>query len=168
MKRLWHIFFLLLFLFTPCLSLMAQTANRPGQPAGKSQQDEARERIETLRMWRLTKALDLDEKGCALVFPILSRYDRRRTEVQRALGAGMGDLRKAIAMADKPEAVLRKIIDGLERNRKVLQDINQEEWTTLRGVLTVEQQAKYLIFQQEFNQQISKMIENAKEKNLGK
>ena len=80
----------------------------------------------------------------------------------------MGDLRKAIAMADKPEAVLRKIIDGLERNRKVLQDINQEEWTTLRGVLTVEQQAKYLIFQQEFNQQISKMIENAKEKNLGK
>jgi len=166
MKALSQVFFLFFFLSMPAVHLAAQTADRAARPAAKSQAEEARERVQTLRVWRLTKALDLDEKMCAIVYPVLSRYDKRRAEAQRSLTTGMAELRKAMAIANKPEPLLRSILDGLERDRRTLQDINQEEWTALKKVFNVEQQAKYVIFQQEFNQEITKMIVNAREKNL--
>jgi hypothetical protein len=80
-----------------------------------------------------------------------------------ALAAGMRDLKKALGDRN---AQLRSVLDELERNHRALQEINREEWTALKNVLTVEQQAKYILFHQEFNRELKKMIENAKEKNL--
>ena len=61
----------------------------------KEQMERVRKRIETLRIWKLTKVLDLDEKSAARLFPLLNRYDKRRAEIERSLRDGMRDLREA-------------------------------------------------------------------------
>lgn len=132
------------------------------RPPTKEQMEKVRERIETLKMWKLTKALDLDEKTSAQVFPLLSKYDKKRAEIEHALRNDMKNLRDALK--DKRAAQLKGILDRLEQNHRALQKVNDDERTDLKTILTLEQQARFIIFQQEFDREIRKIIAENREK----
>ena len=132
------------------------------RPPTKEQMEKVRERVETLKMWKLTKALDLDEKTSAQVFPLLSKYDKKRAETEHALRNDMKNLRDALK--DKREAQLKGILDRLEQNHKAMQRLNDDERTDLKTILTLEQQARFIIFQQEFDREIRKIIAEKREK----
>lgn len=132
------------------------------RPPTKEQMEKVRERIETLKMWKLTKALDLDEKTSAQVFPLLSKHDKKRAEIEHALRNDMKNLRDALK--DKREAQLKGILDRLEQNHRGLQKVNDDERTDLKTILTLEQQARFIIFQQEFDREIRKIIAEQREK----
>lgn len=132
------------------------------RPPKEEQMEKVRERIETLKMWKLTKALDLDENASARVFPLLSKYDKKRAEIEHALRNDMKEMMDALK--EKREANLRSILDRIEQNHRTLQKINDEERTDLKKVLTVEQQAKFIIFQQEFDREIRKIIAETRER----
>lgn len=124
-----------------------------------------REKIEMLKMWKLTKALDLDEKTSAQLFPIINKYDKLRAETELSLREGMNELR--ISLKEDRRKRLRNILDKLEHDHHALQSIADEEWTEMKEVLTVEQQAKLVIFKQEFDRDIRKIIAEAREKRGG-
>ncbi|GAB4417374.1 MAG: hypothetical protein OHK0032_13420 [Thermodesulfovibrionales bacterium] len=132
------------------------------RPPSKEQMEKVRERIETLRMWKLTKALDLDEKTSAQLFPLLNKYDRKRFVIEQALRDGMRDLRDALR--NRREGQLRGILDRLEQNHKEMQRVNDEEWAEMKRILTIEQQARFIIFKQEFDREIRKIIAEARER----
>ncbi|HYA26690.1 MAG TPA: hypothetical protein VEE82_01705, partial [Thermodesulfovibrionales bacterium] len=138
------------------LNAVAEPPYEIDRPLSKEQMAKVRERIETLRIWKLTKALDLDEKTSSQLFPILNRNDKRRAEIERALALGMRNLRSAVK--DNRIAQLKDIIDDLERNHKALQNLNDEERTEVRKILTIEQQARFIIFQQEFSSELKQII----------
>jgi hypothetical protein len=43
-----------------------------------------------------------------------------------------------------------------------MQSIKDAEWEELKGILTMAQQAKFIIFQQEFDREIRKIIEETR------
>jgi hypothetical protein len=45
------------------------------RPPKKEQREKLRQRIESIKMWKLTQTLDLDEKTAARLFPLMNRYD---------------------------------------------------------------------------------------------
>ncbi len=150
--------FLLLFFLVVGFTLdsVAEPPESFDRPPTKEQMEKIRKRIETLRMWKLTKALDLDEDTAAQLFPLLNRYGKKRAEIERNLREDMIALRDALK--DRREGQLRDILERLEKNHKALQRINDEERTELKNVFTIEQQAKFVIFQQEFKREIRKII----------
>ncbi len=159
-----NIFTSLLLLFLVAGLAVNSMANPPGdfdRPT-KEQMERVRKRIETLRIWKLTKVLDLDEKSAARLFPLLNRYDKRRAEIERSLRDGMRDLREALR--EGREGRLQDILNELEQNHKALQGLKDEERAELRKILTIQQQAKFVIFLQEFNQEIRRIIEEAKKR----
>jgi len=163
MKRSLLAIVLFLVLVMPVESI-AQPPEDFDRPPTKQQMKRTRERIETLRMWKLTKAIDLDEKSSAELFPILNRYDRQRREIENALWSGMKDLRESLR-GSRTER-LKDIIERLEHNHMALQRVNDEERAELKRILTVEQQAKFILFQHEFNKEIRRTIAEAREKRL--
>lgn len=136
------------------------------RPPSKEQMEKVRKRIETMRIWKLTKALDLDEKTAARLFPLLNKYDKKRAEIERDIKDNMKNLRDALE--DKKESKLRGLLERLEKNHKALQGLNDEERAELKHILTVGQQAKYLIFLQEFNREIRHIIAEARERRHGR
>lgn len=152
------------------LGLAANSAAEPAEdfdrPPSKEQMEKIRKRVETLKMWRLTEALNLDEKTSALVFPILNRFDKKRYELEESLREGMRDLRESLR--DKKEERLKKILNKLEDNHRTLQNLKQDEWAELKKVLTVEQQARFIIFLTEFEREVRKLIAEAREKRQGR
>ncbi len=141
---------------------MAEPAEDFDRPPSKEQMEKIRKRVETLRMWRLTEALNLDEKASAQLFPILNRFDKKRYELEEYLREGMRDLRELLK--DKKEERLKKILNKLEENHKALQNLKQEEWADLKKMLTVEQQARFIIFLTEFEREVRKLIAEARER----
>lgn len=126
------------------------------RPPNKKQMERVRERVETLRIWKLTKALDLDEKTSAQLFPVLNRYDKKRAETHNAIRNDMRELRDSVR--EKREGRIRNVLERLEHDHTALQRVNDEERAELKNILTIEQQANYLIFQHEFEHEIRKII----------
>ena len=156
-------FFLLFFLVAGFAgNSLAEFPDDYDRPPTKEQMEKVRKQIETLRMWKLTKALDLDEKTSAQLFPVLNRYDKKRAEIERALWVGMKDLRDSLR--DRCESRLRDILDRLEIDHKALQRINDEERAEVKKILTTEQQAKYVLFHVEFSKEIRRIIAEARDK----
>ena len=156
---------ILLVLFIMCGFTAQGLAEPPGYldgPPTKEQRDRVRKRIETLKMWKLTKALDIDETTSAKLFPILNRYDKRKAEIHQNIRKGMMGMRKSLE--EKRTEGLQQTLAMLEKNHKALQSINDEEWAEMKKVLTVEQQAKFILFKQEFDREVRKIISDSKER----
>lgn len=144
------------------LSGSAEPPDDFDRPPTKEQAEKVRKRVETLRMWKLTNALDLDDKTSAKLLPLLSRNDKRRTASEGELREAMRDLREALK--ERREGQLKSILERLEQNHKSIQRINDEEREELKKVLTVEQQARFIIFQQEFDMEMRRAIAESRER----
>jgi len=130
------------------------------KPPTKEQKEKVRKRIETLRMWKLTKDLDLDEKTSAQLFPLLNRYDKKRAEIEHAMQESIKELKESLR--EEREGQLRGILDRVEQNHKVMQSLRDAEWEDMKKILTIEQQARYVIFLQEFDREIRRIIAEAR------
>jgi Spy/CpxP family protein refolding chaperone len=115
-----------------------------------------REKTEVLRIYELIKALDLDEKTAIRFFPILNKYDKKRAEINHKIREDIRELKEALK--EKSEAQIKDILKRLQQNRKALQELNDEKNAELKNVLTVEQQAKYMLFQYKFPKELRKKI----------
>lgn len=144
------------------INSVAEPQGESDRPPTKEQMEKVRTRIETLRMWKLTKALDLDEKKSAQLFPLLNKYDKKRAETESAMRDNMRDLRESLK--ERREVQIKNALDRLELNHKSMQNIREAEREELKGILSIEQQARFIIFQQEFDREIRKIIEETRER----
>jgi hypothetical protein len=137
------------------MAISAYGDDLDGPPSG-ARKEKMRKRIETMKMWKLTEALNLDEKLASRLFPLLHEFDRKREGVEREIRKEIASLKAVIETHDEP--AMKEIMASLEKKHDALQRLGDEERSRLREILTVEQQAKYLIFKMEFKREIRKMI----------
>lgn len=141
---------------------MMRGAAPMGGPPSDERMKKIMKRIEMVRMWRLTEELDLDEATAAKLFPILSRYESKRMELQKQ----MFELRRKARLiesgrADKQESSAR-VLDELEKNRTAMHRLRKEQNKELKKVLTPTQMLKYLSFEERFRREMRQMIMDAR------
>ncbi len=147
----------------------ASTGNSQGSGGGPSPQksEEVRKKIEAIRIWRLTEELKLDEKTSARLASLLSSIDQRRAMIARESMEAMRDLR-AYLKSEKPDrSKLKAALDRIERNQNEMMDLRKKEIGGVRDILTVEQQARYVLFQQKFRREMRGMISEARGRGQG-
>jgi len=120
-----------------------------------------RQRIRTLRAWRLTEALDLDEQTAARLFPILSRFD----------GQFEGAMQKASRLRESAQAELERkspnqakldaIVDQMVEQQRALWKLQEARFQAVRKVLTPAQSAKILIILPEIDRTLHRQIRRA-------
>lgn len=74
----------------------------------------------------------------------------------------MKTLRQALRPQKPDEATIRQLLDKLEKNHNSMQELRSAEIKSVKNILTVEQQARFLIFQHEFHREVRQMIEGAR------
>ncbi|HTG01482.1 MAG TPA: periplasmic heavy metal sensor [Nitrospirota bacterium] len=131
-------------------------------PGSGPQREEVRRKIETIRIWRLTEALKLDETTAAKLASIMSSLDQQRTEVRREQREAVRTLRVLLKAPKPDDAKLQVALDKLEACHGTIQALRNKEIAAIRELLTTRQQARYVIFQTDFMQDMRKMIINAR------
>jgi hypothetical protein len=132
-----------------------------GAPAGE-RREEIRKKIEAIRIWRLTEELNLDEKTAARFFPAISGLAQKRNELMRENMETQRELRLYLDAEKPDEKKMKAALDRLEYIHRETAKLTEKEIGITKDLLTVEQQARYYLFQQDFQREIREMISGAR------
>lgn len=144
---------------------------RGGGPGGdrptEQQREEVRKKVDAVRLARLTETLQLDEKTAAKFIPVITAIEQKRRALMKENQETMREL-KIMLHADPPdESKLKAAIGSMEKNRHDLFSLRDKEFGAAKDYLTVTQMARYLLFNQEFQQEMRGLMEGARNPRRG-
>ncbi|MEO0190474.1 MAG: hypothetical protein ABIL70_07640 [candidate division WOR-3 bacterium] len=122
-----------------------------------------REIIEKVRIYKLTEALDLTTEQATRFFPKLKEMRKSEQEFQKERIKLVKEL-KALIEANAQESEIIKILNRYSEIHKKRMIDHARELEGLKEVLTPLQQAKFLIFQEEFEREIRNLIREVRKR----
>jgi hypothetical protein len=165
-----------IFAITVCIALLATVAAAQQQsvpradesgPPGRGQREEARRQVEAIRIGRLTERLRLDEKTAVKFIPaIMAIGQQRRTHMAENRQA-MLDIRQQLDSEGRDDAELKAAVERFVKSQHEIMKQREREMETIRSQLTVDQQARYIVFQQEFLKEVRTILSGSRSKGHG-
>jgi Spy/CpxP family protein refolding chaperone len=140
---------------------------RGGQMSG-ARREEVRKKIEAVRIWRLNEALKLDPDTSAKLSSLLSSFDQQRRDIRSEQRRTMKRLRLAVRSNKLDGSKIKTDLDTIEKNHHAMQELKNSETLALKNILTIEQQARYLVFQQDFRREMRGMIKRSRRNGQGR
>lgn len=107
--------------------------------------NEVIDQMRTMRMWKLTEALKLDQGTAAKVFPVLADFDERGKVIAKERWELARDVQDQVESERPDQAKLHKLIDRLQANQNRRNALDEERFKALRTSLTPIQQARLLL-----------------------
>jgi Spy/CpxP family protein refolding chaperone len=132
-------------------------------PQGDAQvKSRLRNNINTLRLLRLTEALNLTEDQTAKLFPALTRIDSAKLELQRQMGTEIQDLRVYLSKGDVRNEELLGRVKTIKELRQQIRAKDEEVDAVLDANLTPVQKAKYMLFLVDFARGLGETLNRAR------
>ena len=150
-------------LFCPFEAAFAQRPD--GDICRPAKRKEVKQLVENMYIWKLTEALDLSEEQATKIFPRLNKARKEKEELAKEANELMRKLKDALEekAAGEAETTLKETVAKLKDLRNAVKEKEEEEIKILEENLSVEQQAKLIIFQRTFRKRIGHMVDRAKE-----
>jgi Spy/CpxP family protein refolding chaperone len=122
-----------------------------------------RENIVTLMLLRMTQVLDIDEEQAARLYPLVNRIEKEKLALTRQAGARLRELRSLLQDGEPDPQEMRRLIEEIHDLRGQIKGKDAEVQGFVDENLTLEQQAKFLIFFQDFNQYLREKLQEARQ-----
>jgi Spy/CpxP family protein refolding chaperone len=117
------------------------------------------ERIERLRLDRLQESLDLTEEQAESLRRQMERsHEAMRESFERQQDA-MEALERSLAARPVDEAALRRALAEVETEREAMEREREQHMDELSRTLTLEQRAKFLLFNRQFDSRLRELVE---------
>ena len=123
-----------------------------------------RENILTLMLLRMTRVLDLNEAQTAQLFPMVNRIEKEKFVLNRQIGERLRDLRILLQKEDGNPEKLQMLMSDILNLRDKVKAKDEEVQVWVDENLTLVQQAKFLIFFQDFNQYLREKLLEARQR----
>lgn len=123
---------------------------------------EIRDLIDSLRIVKMTEALNLSEEQAIKVFTKMSQIEKEKRNLQKRMRESVQGLRGLID-SGAGEGEIKKSVGNIKNLRASIKGQDEALSKHLEGVLSVEQQAKCILFMEEFPKHIRKMIEHTRD-----
>ena len=126
-----------------------------------------KEMMESIRMWRMTEALDLTSDQSAKLFPKLKDMRQMKQEFDKNRMSIIKDIAYLLHQDNTADKDLRYKLDALETAESNFhkQEVNLKKDIML--ILSTKQQAKLILFQLKFDEEMRQIIGKVKERYQG-
>ena len=146
-------------------SAMGQTFAPPAP--GRPGPGEGRRLIETIKIWKMTEALNLTEDQAAKLFPKLTQLEASRREFhgrQRLLRDAL-----AVLLRQRPlrEIEIKTRLEELDRTEIDFKGRERSVMGELRSILSLEQQARLALFEERFEMEMRRTIQDLRQRRHG-
>ncbi len=118
-----------------------------------------RENIITLKLLRMTQALDLTKEQTTVIYPVLTRLENAKYDLTRTLNEAMIELRLVVRPDRPDERKIGEVLATIDRLRDEISAKDREVDDFLKTKLTVVQEAKYVLFSVEFYRGLGERLE---------
>ena len=147
------------------LTSMTQGQPPPAHPDSHMQEREKiRENIETLRMWKLLDILNLTSEQSTRFLPVLKEFQDAKRNFRDTRRELFRQLESDLQSEKIDEKRLQANLANLEGARKEF----QREWEKFLErsgeILTLEQQAKLMLFEERFERRLRESIEHMRKR----
>jgi hypothetical protein len=134
----------------------AQQRQMPRRRAGDLQR--MRERVNTMRMWKLTEYLDLSEEQADKFFPRTREHQKEADEFVVQRRDLYDDFRKKIDEGKVNDRDVDQFLDEMARLEKAQIDLRMNHIRGFKDVLSDEQLAKFAIFQERLRRELRQRL----------
>lgn len=121
-----------------------------------------RENVNTLRLLRMTQALNLTEEQAAAIFPLANRLEREKLDINARIGQGMKELREIDKQGKTRDEDLNARFLVIIDLRMQIRAKDDEFERFLAAQLTPVQKVKYLIFTVDFYRGVGEQLDRAR------
>jgi len=133
-------------------------ARGDGEAPDPERRAKVMEKLETIRIGKLTEALQLDSKSAEKVFPLLRPFNERRRTATSARWDAMKAIGEQLESAKPDEKVIATHLDDAMSANRDLAKIAEDEYAALKPVLDPVVLARYYRFQMDFEKRIGELI----------
>jgi len=129
---------------------------RPGDDGPMRQK--IRERIKTMKVWRLTDAVGLTTEQSEKFFPVYNKFQDQLEELEQ------GQHRLAVkldSLANDPMSKdddIKAAMAEMKQGRQKMVDTNDAMMKEVSGILSVRQQGKLMAFEERFRRELQELI----------
>ncbi|MBI3258190.1 MAG: hypothetical protein HYZ54_01725 [Ignavibacteriae bacterium] len=134
------------------------------QVAGIEDHPKAKERIQQLKKIRLIDILELDEASAEKFFARYNQYQKTVEDARANLKEAVADLEKNVQSKSSKE--YSRKADLVVEKQTALANAVSERLKAMKSILTEEQYAKFIVFENNFAGQLQKMLMERKQKKL--
>lgn len=120
----------------------------------RERMEKIRQKMEFLRNWKLMDELKLDEAAASKFFSTLKSYDERDRKLMDEGFDLVKQLKNAIDQGKNNEKELQSLINKMRANLEAQQNLKLQRLDAVKGLLTIEQQAKYVLFELNFKREM--------------
>jgi len=165
MKKLkLSVMFFLAFIFV--VTAQAVHAQRP--PAHpfpeEGKRERLREEIETMKMWKMLEVLDLSQEQSDKFLPAYRELQNTQKDFREKREDLLKSLELVMGEKEPDESKIKDIFGQLEKERLQLEEAQQRFRTKVQEILTLEQQAKLMLFEDRFEKKMMEIIRQYREK----
>jgi hypothetical protein len=125
---------------------------------GKDSREKNRERIQVIKIWKMTETLRLDREGAVRFMAVNNYYEEARKKVHRDFHEDIQKVRTILRDPNPPERELRELVIRLKNRKKEINDLENKQLEEELSLLKPEQQARYFLFQIDFRREMDDMI----------
>ena len=132
--------------------------NRGQAPVGQNR-ERVRDQLATLRLLRMTQALDLTEEQTSKLFPTINRLEKDKSVLQKEISANIRELRGLLKdPAPLKDDQVNPLLAAIKAGRDKVRAIDAELETFVESNLTTVQKAKYVLFNIEFMRSLTDVL----------
>jgi hypothetical protein len=129
----------------------------------KDPREKARDRIQMIKMMKLTETLRLDQEGAARFFAVSTQYEENKRKIRKDLHEDIERLHHLMRDSNPPERDLRETISRLKNKRRDMDALSQRQMEEELNLLRLDQQARYILFNIDFRRDMDEMIREVRE-----
>ena len=152
----------IIYLVSALILLSFQTA----YSLKEEEKENVRNQISSVKAWQLTEDLDLSEEQAQALFPTQKAYEDRNKELGEQREAIEEKLDKLLQAEEKDKDLIKEKMTRLKEIDEQTKTNKDQFQGKLAKILTVEQQAKYQLFDKKFDTKLRRMIRDIQKEDL--
>lgn len=137
---------------------------QPPEPPPPERMEQVRKDIENMRIWKMTQYLELSTEQSTKFFPLFNDFQRKREKLEGERGEMMRQLGELVESESGSEPKIKKMMSDLAKNRRKMFDLPEEFRREAGEVLTTRQQAKLVLFEEWFREELRRMVDDIRKR----
>jgi predicted transcriptional regulator len=130
------------------------------RPVDREKRKEIYEKIRMLRLWRMAEYLDLDTETGLRIIEEMKKYEERHKDLMEQ-GMSLLDQLKSTVDKNASDEEISAIINKIRSNMDEQHRLKMEKFEATKKILTVTQQAKYILFEIQFMNRMADLARRA-------
>ncbi len=134
----------------------------------EEEREQVRRQISTVKTWQMIEELDLTEKQAQDLFPAQKSFEDKKGELTGQRLEVETELTRLLEAKEKNRGLIKEKMAQLKKIDEQTRTNEDRLHTKLSRILTVEQQAKYELFEKKFDERLRQMIRDIQKEDLQK